>query len=165
MSAGIRIVLAALAAATILSVAAFAAEVPDDGATPGATNPAVTQSNIEQTICRRGWTSTIRPPERYTYRLKRTQLHRPSSPYFVADAYLRDFEEDHRVPLGLGGAPRDRRNLWPEPRHGQWTSKKKDQLEDAIHELVCRHKMTLEQGQAVFLGDWREAYRRYVQSR
>jgi hypothetical protein len=152
-------------ALALLVGAAFAADVPDNRETPGALNPVVTQSNIEQTICRRGWTRTIRPPEKYTYRLKRAQLHRRSSPYFVADAYLRDFEEDHRVPLGLGGAPHEWRNLWPEPRHGEWNAEKKDELEDVIHELVCRHEMTLEQGQAVFLGDWREGYRRYVERR
>ncbi len=152
-------------ALALSAVAAFAADVPDDRMTPGAINPAVTQGNIDQTICMRGWTKTIRPPEKYTYRLKRAQLHKPSSPYFVADAYLRDFEEDHRVPLGLGGAPHDRRNLWPEPRHGEWNAEKKDELEDSIHELVCRHEITLEQGQAVFLGDWRKGYRKYVERR
>jgi hypothetical protein len=152
-------------ALALSTAAAFAADVPDNRMTPGAINPVVTQDNINQTICMRGWTKRIRPPERYTYRLKRAQLHRPNSPYFVADAYLRDFEEDHRVPLGLGGAPHDRRNLWPEPRHGEWNAEKKDELEDAIHELVCRHEITLEQGQAVFLGDWREGYRKYVERR
>ena len=152
-------------ALALSAAVAFAADVPDNRMTPGAINPVVTQDNINQTICMRGWTKTIRPPEKYTYRLKRTQLHRPSSPYFVADAYLRDFEEDHRVPLGIGGAPHDRRNLWPEPRHGEWNAEKKDELEDAIHELVCRHEITLEQGQAVFLGDWREGYRKYVERR
>jgi hypothetical protein len=114
MKARIEIILATVATVS-LSVAAFGAEAPDDRATPGAINPAVIQSNIDETICHRGWTSTIRPPEKYTYRLKRAQLHRPSSPYFVANAYLRDFEEDHRVPLGLGGAPRDHRNLGQSP--------------------------------------------------
>jgi hypothetical protein len=147
------------------AVTAFAAEAPDDRVTPGATNPSVIQSNIDETICVRGWTRTIRPPESYTYRLKRAQLHSSNSPYFVFDARLRDFEEDHRVPLGLGGAPRDHRNLWPEPRHGQWDAERKDELEDAIHGLVCRHEMTLQQGQGVFLGDWREGYRRYVERR
>jgi hypothetical protein len=100
-----RITLTTLAAIALSAVAAFAAEVPDDRVTPGAIDPTVTQHNIDQTICARGWTRKIRPPESYTYRLKRAQLHRPSSPYFIADADMRDFEEDHRVPLGLGGAP------------------------------------------------------------
>ncbi len=41
---------------------------------PGAINPAVTQANIQATICVRGWTRTVRPPEHFTYRLKRRQI-------------------------------------------------------------------------------------------
>jgi hypothetical protein len=108
MSAGIRIILAALGMTATLSVAtAFAAEVPDDRVTPGAINPAVTQDNIEQTICRRGWTRTIRPPERYTEKIKRRLLQSQSSPYYDPNARLRDYELDHRVPLGVGGAPQE----------------------------------------------------------
>ena len=43
--------------------------------TPGATNPAITQANIDETICNPHWsTKSIRPPEEYTYRLKREQI-------------------------------------------------------------------------------------------
>src|SRR5947209_3021171 len=34
---------------------------PDARCTPGVLNPAVTQETIGQTICRSGWTSTVRP--------------------------------------------------------------------------------------------------------
>jgi hypothetical protein len=165
MSAGIRTTVATLAAVTTLSVAAFAAEVPDDRATPGAINPAVTQDNINQTICRRGWTRSIRPPERYTENIKRRLLHSPSSPYYDPSARLRDYELDHRVPLGVGGAPRDPKNLWDEPRFGAWNAEQKDELEEVIRDLIRLHEMTLEEGQAVFLGDWREGYRQYVERR
>jgi hypothetical protein len=37
----------------------------DPARTPGVLNPDVTQANIRSTICRRGWTSTIRPPSSY----------------------------------------------------------------------------------------------------
>ncbi len=46
----VRVLALALSAA-----AAFAADVPDDKETPGAIIAAVTHSNIDQTICRRGW--------------------------------------------------------------------------------------------------------------
>src|SRR5947209_6316443 len=39
---------------------------PDPRCTPGALNPRVTQATIRRTICMRGWTSTVRPPERIT---------------------------------------------------------------------------------------------------
>jgi hypothetical protein len=34
----------------------------------------VTQSTIKQTICKSGWTSTIRPPTSYTNRIKAKEL-------------------------------------------------------------------------------------------
>src|SRR5690349_7314738 len=39
---------------------------PDPRCTPGAVNPGVTQATIATTICRSGWTSTVRPPESIT---------------------------------------------------------------------------------------------------
>ena len=67
-----------LVAACALAIAPFAASaqssLPDPALTPGAINPAVTQDDIQSTICVRGWTRTVRPPERYTYRLKRQQI-------------------------------------------------------------------------------------------
>jgi hypothetical protein len=47
---------------------------PDPETTPGVTNPQVTQANIQQTICVRGWTGAIRPPQSYTGTLKAQQL-------------------------------------------------------------------------------------------
>jgi hypothetical protein len=48
---------------------------PDPARTPGAANPAVTQSNIKDNICSRQWsTKQIRPPAEYTSKLKRKQL-------------------------------------------------------------------------------------------
>ena len=40
------------------------------GLTPGVLNPAVTQPTIRATICKRGWTRTVRPPVSYTNALK-----------------------------------------------------------------------------------------------
>jgi hypothetical protein len=42
--------------------------------TPGALTPQVTQADIGTTICRRGWTATVRPPMDYTETLKRHQM-------------------------------------------------------------------------------------------
>jgi hypothetical protein len=43
-----------------------AAVLADPVSTPGVVNPDVTQANIGSTICRHGWTRTIRPPVEYT---------------------------------------------------------------------------------------------------
>src|SRR5690348_7270852 len=50
--------------------------LPNHQLTPGAYNPAVTQGDIRETICVRGYTKTIRPPEKYTERLKRMGIRK-----------------------------------------------------------------------------------------
>lgn len=124
---------------------------------PGSLNPNVTQANIATTICTSGWTKTIRPSASYTNKLKAKQM---------ADLGLKgdakDYEEDHRVSLELGGNPTDPQNLWPEPWNGPKNAHQKDRLENAVHKDVCSGKLTLKQGQEIFLGDfWAEYTRRF----
>jgi hypothetical protein len=52
---------------------------PDPETTPGVVNPDVTQGNIQQTICVRGWTATIRPPASYTNTQKKPAA--PGGPF------------------------------------------------------------------------------------
>jgi hypothetical protein len=75
--------------------------LPDPTRTPGALNPEVTQATIRSTICVRGWTRTIRPPQAYTSALKRQQIRELGYP----DQRMSAYAEDHLVPLSLGGAP------------------------------------------------------------
>jgi hypothetical protein len=109
--------------------------LPDHAMTPGVTNPAVTQATIATTICVSHWTATVRPPASYTDKLKLKQM-----PLYHETGSPSDYEEDHLVPLELGGAPQDERNLWPEP-HSQ--SSKSDPLETALKRKVCAHPPTL----------------------
>ncbi len=136
--------------------------VPNSRMTPGALNPAVTQANIQSTICVRGYTRTIRPAEDYTERLKREQI----AAYGYSDRRLRDYEEDHLVSLELGGSSTDPRNLWPEPHHvvGGWGSYAKDRLENTLHHLVCRRQLPLADAQSWIAHDWITAYKRFVGS-
>jgi len=133
---------------------------PNRGLTPGATNPAVTQANIRETICRRGYTKRVRPPREYTERLKRRQVRE----YRYSDRRLRDYEEDHLVSLEIGGSPTSPRNLWPEPRHviGGWGSDAKDRLENRLHTEICRGQLPLVEAQQAIASDWIAAYKRYV---
>jgi hypothetical protein len=94
---------AALMAALVATPAMGQGALPDPTRTPGALNPEVTQATIGSTICVRGWTRTIRPPQSYTSALKRQQLRE----FGYSDRRMSDFEEDHLVPLALGGAPYD----------------------------------------------------------
>src|SRR4051812_25520792 len=48
--------------------------LPDRTCTPGVRDPRVTQKNIASTICRGGYTTTVRPPSSYTTQLKKRQL-------------------------------------------------------------------------------------------
>src|SRR4051812_19760085 len=106
-----------IAAAAVLAVVGTAATFADTNTivaswrrTPGVLNPAVTQRTINTTICVPGWTRTIRPPASYTNKLKLVrmrQYHESGSPS--------RYEEDHLIPLELGGHPTSPKNLWPEP--------------------------------------------------
>lgn len=125
---------------------AAAGVLPDHHCTPGALNPAVTQANIAQTICVRGWTKTVRPPASYTTKLKVQQM-----PLYGYSGSPRDYEEDHLISLELGGNPTDPKNLWPEP----WPdARKKDLRENALHQLVCMHALSLRAAQHIIATDW-----------
>ena len=133
---------------------------PDARCTPGALNPAVTQATLSSTICRRGWTSTVRPPVSITEPEKLASMRAYAIPG-PASAY----EYDHLVPLELGGAVNDARNLWPEPdyatRSGFYLNPK-DRLEGALKRLVCAGAMTLSRAQRLIASDWVSAYGRYA---
>jgi hypothetical protein len=114
--------------------------LPDPKITPGRLNPRVRQSTIKKTICERGWTKTIRPPVSYTNALKIQQMV-----LYEETGSPSEYEEDHFIPLELGGAPRNPENLWPEP-HSQ--SKLSDPLETQLKRKVCKHLMTLKKARA-----------------
>jgi len=134
--------------------------LPDPARTPGAINPAVTQATIASTICVRGWTRTIRPPQQYTSALKRQQIR----DFGYVDRRMSDYEEDHLVPLGLGGAPFDEHNLWPEPRTTAdgWSADLKDELEAVLARLVCSRRVPLAEAQQAIARDWIAAYNHFV---
>ena len=114
--------------------------VADLRRTPGVLNPDVTQANIRSTVCKHGWTSTIRPPESYTAALKRKQMraYRETGP-------MSGYQEDHLISLELGGNPTDPRNLWPEPYP---RASQMDQQENELNAEVCSGQLTLAEAQA-----------------
>lgn len=133
---------------------------PNPRITPGAVDPSVTEANIHQTICARGYSKSVRPAQPYTKRLKRAGIRR----YGYSNVRLRDYEEDHLISIGLGGSPTAPQNLWPEPHHviGGWGSYAKDDLEARLHALVCHGQVPLAQAQQDIASDWIAAYKRYV---
>jgi hypothetical protein len=142
----------------VASPVAVASEAPIDpchraGVTYCALNPSVTQATIRSTICVSGWTATVRPPTSYTEPLKLQQmlsegLTGPASGY----------EEDHRLPLELGGAPRDEMNLSPESHA---SSSAKDAAENDARRQVCAGA-DLRTVQAAFVATWLGAYPQYA---
>ena len=107
--------------------------------TPGVVNAAVTQATLHSTVCRKGWTRTVRPPTSYTNALKLAQmrargLRGPPSAY----------QEDHLISLELGGNPTDRRNLWPEPYP---RAAEVDHIENELNARLCAGELTLDQAQ------------------
>jgi len=69
---------------------------------------AVSQNNLDSTICRSGYTKTVRPPESRTGAFKKKIMVAYREP-----GVLGDYELDQLVSLELGGS-NDAGNLWPE---------------------------------------------------
>ncbi len=130
--------------------------LPNHARTPGAINPAATKDNLASTVCKPGWATSVRPPSAYTSALKLVQIVQ----YGYTDRNPTHYQEDHLVPLELGGAPRDPRNLWPEPNNAVLPdgtvvgSHAKDALENALHADVCAGTLSLDQAQRDFAVDW-----------
>jgi hypothetical protein len=134
--------------------------LPDPARTPGAINPAVTQSDIGRTICVAGWTSTIRPPSSYTTALKQREL--ATGYAYRGDTNTSDYEEDHLISLELGGSPTAVENLWPEPYAATDGARVKDTIENKLHRLVCAGTISLSTAQHAIARNWYASYLTYV---
>lgn len=120
-------------------------KLPDPRCTPGSIDPAVTQRNIRSTICKRGWTATVRPPESQTERFK----YGVAYPHYGVPSGERT-ELDHLVPLELGGS-NDATNLWPETPP---TPNPKDKVERVLNHAVCDGRVSLAAAQLAIARDW-----------
>jgi hypothetical protein len=120
-------------------------QLPDPRCTPGSIDPHVTQADIRSTICKKGWTSTVRPPESQTERFKYDVAY----PAYRTPKSVRT-ELDHLVPLELGGS-NDATNLWPEYPP---TPNPKDKVEDALNAAVCEGHVSLTAAQDAIAADW-----------
>ncbi len=123
-------------------------DVPDHRLTPGVALP-VTAAQI----CRPGYAESARDvPES-----EKLDAYRR---YGVVDVPYAH-EVDHLISLEIGGS-NDIRNLWPEPYAGRWGARTKDQVENALHDLVCQGRLRLKAAQQIEAANWVAAYRRYV---
>jgi hypothetical protein len=124
--------------------------LPDRRCTPGAVREGVTL----QAICGYDYSRSVRPPESYTEQLKLSQMRSYQLPGRASE-----YEEDHLVPLSIGGAPRDPANLWPEPRHGPYNAAEKDQLETWTARMACSRRIALARLQQEMARDWTALFR------
>ena len=109
-------------------------QFPDPVCTPGAIRDDIDPEHLELTVCKPGWSGSVRPPKTETDRLK-TQAMRA---YGVPASERKTTELDHQIPESMGGAS-DVKNLRPEVSdlHGAGFRNSKDGVEDTIHTWVC----------------------------
>lgn len=146
--------------------------LPLAAATPGAINPAITQSNMGSTVCATYWgtgtwtTALVRPSAAYTTAVKVAQLAGSYSMFLPTwGNNTGNYEEDHLISLILGGHPTDPANLWPQPRDSVTLSNNaetKDALEVKLHMLVCNNQTTLAEAQNAIATNWTAAYATYM---
>jgi hypothetical protein len=123
-------------------------KLPDHRCTPGSIDPAVNQNDIRSTICKSGWTATVRPPESQTEHAK----YRVAYPaYHIRSGTVSEL--DHLVPLELGGS-NDITNLWPEAGK---IPNPKDSVENALKRAVCSGKVSLAAAQNAIAANWTTA--------
>ena len=133
-----------------------AGRLPPPGV-PGAADPAITQANIDATICRPGYSRSARPSYAVTGPLKRRMMNAQHP-----GERLADYELDHLIPISLGGAPLDARDLWLQPRQGQANAGDKNVLAYVLWRLVCERQVPLATAQEAISRDWTKAYETYA---
>jgi hypothetical protein len=127
--------------------------VPDPAITPGA----VRTTDVDE-ICSTG-TKQLRHWDRQRDDRIMAEYGLPAGPH-------PDFEIDHLIPLGIGGAD-DGANLWPEPRRSiepQWNAETKDRLEWKLRDLICSGQLDVREAQRMVAEDWVAAYGRFFPS-
>jgi hypothetical protein len=128
-------------------IAANSQTLPDPACTPGATNPKVRQDNLDRSICRTGYTKSIRPPRAITEAEKQAN----------AGAYgytgpLSGVEYDHL--LRLGAIRTIHETCGPDPGA---SPNPKDAVESKLHQLVCDGTVPLTEAQEAIAADWTTA--------
>ncbi len=129
---------------------------PRSDLTPGKEDPSVSQDNIAENICKKGWsTASVRPPVSVTNKIKQQTMQA----YGFTDA-PNHYELDHLISLQNGGCPDCVENLWPEAygdkdhpmtqnERAKWNREnpgstevlsgalEKDLVENHIHDEIC----------------------------
>lgn len=115
-------------------------------------NTNVNSGAINETICVRGWTKTIRPPVSYTGPIKHQMMKNAGVPLENEDG----IKLDHKIPLALGGSPDSLENFVLQPND---EAKDKDRVEVCLARMVCANKLDLTTAQIAIWENWRTAGR------
>jgi len=124
-------------------------------------NQDIDQDNISITICRKGYTKTVRPSTNYTTRMKLKLLREMG----LSDVDSSLYELDHIVPLALGGHPSKQANLMLQLLEGKEGAKQKDRLERKMQNMVCSGEINLSTAQYEIGSNWIFAYKKYVKQK
>lgn len=139
---------------TIAILLAAAAAVPNPKLTPGAADSKVTQRNVQTTICKSGYTDTVRQT---TSSMKKQVFVE----YGIDPKNSGKYEVDHLISLELGGAD-TLKNLWPQPycatKVDCYGAREKDVVETTFKRRVCAGQMTLKDAQKRIAKDWLSEY-------
>lgn len=128
--------------------------LPDRSCTPGAVNPAVNDATRASTMCLATYGVSVRPRERV--------LAAEAMGSLAAYGDLANpsaFVYSFLVPLDLGGAVNDTRNLWPEPTA---VVAARDHLEFKLRTHVCNGTLSVLAAQDAMALNWVSAYAQYV---
>ena len=123
---------------------------PDYGCTPGALDVRIGQSNIGQTVCRKGYVTQA-------FNISAKMITEVYAEYGVSVQRQGQYEIDHLITLKLGGS-NDISNLWPITKTGPKGDPQKDRVEMTLRRAVCDNKITLSQAQATIATDWLAYY-------
>src|SRR3984893_15692609 len=122
--------------------------LPDSACTPGAIFPDATV----QQICTPGYASSVR-------NVPFSEADQVYAEYGIYHHYYGQYEDDHLVPLELGGS-NDIANLWPEAASPTPGFHQKDQVENYLHDQVCSGAMSLKDAQNEIATNWLAVYNR-----
>lgn len=122
--------------------------LPDHDCTPGAVFPDATKDQI----CQRGYSASVRDVSVDT----KNEVYRD---YGITSHPQGTYEIDHLISLELGGS-NDLNNLWPEAALPVPGFHQKDELENYLHDQVCRGQMDLATAQHLIATDWLSTYDR-----
>lgn len=120
---------------------------PDPVCTPGAVMSTVTAKDI----CVSGYTAKVRnvPDSLKKQVFANYGMNNKQKPC--------PCEIDHYISLELGGS-NDIKNLWPQTYANPLGARVKDQVENYLHDQVCKGNITLEVAQQAISSDWKSVY-------